>query len=186
MSTLSVILIAVALAMDAFAVSISSGITIGRMRVRYALVIGSFFGVFQGLMPVIGWHAGQGLKNMIAAWDHWIAFALLVSIGVKMVYDASRPRDDGRRLNPLNVYVLFLLSVATSIDALAVGFSLSFVDVAILFPAIAIGVITFVMSFLGTYIGAAFGHLFESKIEIAAGVILMGIGFRILLEHTLG
>jgi putative Mn2+ efflux pump MntP len=186
MSTLSLILIALALAMDAFAVSISSGITIGRMRVRHALVIASFFGAFQGLMPFIGWHAGQGLKRVVSDWDHWIAFALLVAVGIKMIHDASRARDDERRADPLNVYVLFVLSIATSIDALAVGFSLSLVDVAILLPVLAIGLITFAMSFVGSYLGAAFGHLFESKIEIAAGLVLIGIGVKIVLQHTFG
>jgi putative Mn2+ efflux pump MntP len=172
--------------MDAFAVSISSGIVIERMHVRHACLIAAFFGFFQGLMPFLGWQAGQGLKQLLADWDHWIAFGLLLVIGTKMIYEALTPSDEERRFDPLNIYVLFVLSIATSIDALAVGFTMSFVDVAILVPVLIIGIITFLMSFVGTYIGAAFGHIFESKIEIAAGIILIGIGLKILLQHTLG
>lgn len=186
MSNIAIILIALALGMDAFAVSISCGITIGRMRLRHALLIASFFGGFQGVMPFIGWHAGRGIRRVVADWDHWIAFSLLVAVGIKMIHDASRAHDDERRSDPLNIYVLFVLSIATSIDALAVGFSFSFVDVAIVLPALVIGLITFSMSLVGTYIGSAFGHLFESKIEIVAGLMLIGIGIEIVLQHTLG
>lgn len=186
MSGIQITLIALALAMDAFAVSISSGIAIERMHIRHAFLIAAFFGCFQGLMPFMGWHAGQGVKNVAAEWDHWIAFILLVAVGIKMLYDALHNGNDERRFDPLNIYVLFMLSIATSIDALGVGFSLSLVDVAILVPVVVIGVVTFCMSFLGTYVGAVCGHLFEAKLEILAGLLLIGIGFKILLQHTLG
>ena len=185
MSIFSVMLIAVALAMDAFAVSISSGIAISRVRIRHALLIASFFGLFQGLMPFAGWHAGQGLKHVIADWDHWIAFLLLLAVGMKMIYDASQTRGSEKKFDPLNIGTLFVLALATSIDALAVGIALSFAAVGIIRSVIAIGAVTFIMSFFGTYIGAMFGHLLEEKIEIAAGILLIGIGFKILLEHTL-
>jgi putative Mn2+ efflux pump MntP len=186
MTVFPIILIAVALAMDAFAVSITSGITISRMRIRHALLIASFFGVFQGMMPLIGWHAGQGIRSLVASWDHCIDYVLLVTVGVRMIYEACRAQGGQRRYDPLNIYVLFVLSVATSIDALAVGLTLSFVDVRIVFPALVIGVVTFVMSFVGTYVGAAFGHFLEKKVEVAAGFLLIGIGVKILVEHTLG
>ena len=185
MSAAQLTLIALALAMDAFAVSISSGIAIERMHIRHAFLIATFFGIFQGVMPFIGWHTGQGLKQILEAWDHWIAFALLVGVGAKMIYDACRIHVEERCFDPLNIYVLFLLSTATSIDALAVGFSLSLVDVAILVPVLVIGAVTFFMSFLGTYVGAAFGHILETKMEIAAGLLLIGIGVKILLESLL-
>ena len=186
MSIFSITLIALALAMDAFAVSISSGITISRMRIGYALLIASFFGVFQGVMPLMGWRAGQGIKVFIAGWDHWSAFFLLLAVSVRMIYQACRVQDNKKRFDPLNVYVLFLLSIATSIDALAVGMTLSFVDISIVLPVLIIGVVTFVMSFIGTYIGAMFGHFLEKKVEIAAGLLLASIGVKILVQHTLG
>ena len=183
MSIFSILLIALALAMDAFAVSISSGITIARVRVRHALLIASFFGLFQGIMPLAGWHAGLGLRTIIAGWDHWVAFLLLLAVGVKMIYDALRPKGSEKKLDPLNLYVLFVLAVATSIDALAVGIALAFAGVGIVLPVIVISSVTFVTSFLGTYIGAMFGHLLEEKMEIAAGILLIGIGLKILLQH---
>lgn len=186
MSISFIVLIAMALAMDAFAVSISSGIAISRMRVRHAFLIASFFGVFQGVMPFIGWHAGQGVKVYVATWDHWIAFFLLLVVGVRMIHEACRTQGNEKRFDPLNIYVLFILAIATSIDALAVGLTLSFSDVSILLPVIIIGVVTFIMSFIGTYVGAVFGHLLEAKVEIAAGLLLIAIGVKILAQHTLG
>jgi len=186
MSILSIVLIALALAMDAFGVSISSGIAIAKMRIRHALLIASFFGIFQGVMPLLGWFAGQGIRVYVAAWDHWLAFFLLLAVGVKMIYEAFRTKGIEKRYDPLDIYVLFVLAIATSIDALAVGLTLSLVDMNILYPVLIIGVVTFVMSFVGTYIGDFFGHLFENKVEILAGLLLIGIGVKILIEHTLG
>lgn len=186
MPLFSVALIAVALAMDAFAVSVSSGIAIVRMKVRHALLIASFFGIFQAVMPFIGWQAGRGLRRIISDYDHWVAFILLTAVGTKMISDSLRNKGDDRQFDPLNMYVLFLLSIATSIDALAVGIALSFAGVNIMLPIIVIGAVTFFMSFAGTYIGAIFGHLIESRVEMAAGLILIGIGVKILLQHTIG
>ena len=185
MSILTVFIIAIGLAMDAFAVSISSGIALRRMQARHALLIASFFGAFQAIMPLIGWGAGRWARTFVAAFDHWIAFGLLVAIGIKIIYEALRGTDREVRGNPLSLRVLLLLAVATSIDALAVGVTLPFLDVAIMIPAIVIGLVTFAMSFAGTYLGSAFGHLFERKTEILAGLLLIGIGVKILIEHTL-
>ena len=184
MDTLTIIVIALGLAMDAFAVSITSGIAIKRLRIGNALVIAFFFGAFQAIMPVIGWFAGLGMRDLISAIDHWIAFILLLIVGCKMIYEATVMDEEKDERDPLNLYVLLVLSVATSIDALAVGLSLSFINVAIVAPAVIIGVITFLLSFLGVYIGDRFGHFFESRIEILGGLILIGIGTRILIEHT--
>ena len=185
MSIISVLVIAVALAIDAFAASISSGVALKRMHARHAFVIASFFGTFQALMPFVGWHTGRWAQRYVAAFDHWIAFVLLVGIGTKMIHDARHDRESQAERNPLSIYVLFALAIATSIDALAVGVTLSFLDIAILLPVLLIGVVTFCMSFMGTYLGAAIGHIFEKKLEVGAGLVLIGIGVKILIEHTL-
>ena len=135
-------------------------------------------------MPIIGWSVGRLFKSYVTAFDHWIAFALLGLVGSKMLYEAWKNDHDRLPFNPMNLGVLFALSVATSIDALAVGLSLSFIDVDILVPVVAIGGVTFGLSFAGTYLGSFFGHIFERKMEIAGGVILIAIGVKILLEHT--
>ncbi len=183
MPILSVIAIAIGLAMDAFAVSITSGATIRTMRLRHALLIASFFGAFQALMPYIGWSIGQLARVLISNVDHWIAFALLAAVGGKMIYEASTERNEETVRDPLNIYVLFMLAIATSIDALAVGISLSFLDISILTPIVVIALVTFVFSFAGTYIGDMFGHFFERKFEVLGGLILIGIGVKILIEH---
>ena len=180
---LSIILVAVGLAMDAFAVSITSGITIKTLRINHAVKIAVFFGLFQAVMPVIGWLAGISLKDLISGVDHWIAFGLLSLIGCKMIYESTKIASNKKEINPLNVYVLLILSVATSIDALAIGVSFAFLKIAIITPVIIIGIVTFLLSFLGVFVGNRFGHLFESKFELAGGLILIGIGIKILVEH---
>jgi putative Mn2+ efflux pump MntP len=185
MSIVAVFAIAVGLAMDAFAVSISSGVALKRMQAKHALLIATFFGAFQAMMPFVGWYAGQWARAYVAAFDHWIAFVLLVLVGGKMIHDAVTDGGSKAAADPLKIYVLFLLAVATSIDALAVGITLSFLDVAIAMPVLIIGLVTFVMSFAGAYLGSAVGHIAERKMEVAAGLILIGIGVKILIEHTL-
>ena len=182
MDIISIVLIAVGLAMDAFAVSITSGITIKRLRINNALKIAIFFGLFQAVMPIIGWLAGLSLRDYISAVDHWIAFGLLSFIGCKMIYESITVQSSEKEMNPLNVYVLLVLSVATSIDALAVGVSFAFLKVSIVTPVIIIGTVTFFLSYLGVYIGDRIGHFFENKIEIAGGLLLIGIGIKILVE----
>lgn len=183
MDFFTIFFIALGLAMDAFAVSITSGFTVRILKIQYAFKIALFFGLFQAIMPLLGWIAGYSIKDFISAIDHWVAFGLLSFIGIKMIYEASLIKKEEEDLLILSLYSLFLLSIATSIDAFAVGFSLSALNISILNPAIIIGIITFLLSFLGVYIGNRFGHLFESKIEIAGGLILIGIGFKILIEH---
>lgn len=179
---MSIVIIAVGLAMDAFAVSITSGITIKRLHINHALKIALFFGLFQAFMPIIGWLAGLSLRDYISAIDHWIAFGLLSFIGCKMIYESITVQSSKKEINPLNVYVLLVLSVATSIDALAVGISFAFLKVSIVTPVIIIGTVTFLLSYLGVYIGDRIGHFFENKIEIAGGILLIGIGIKILVE----
>lgn len=183
MNFLSISLIALGLAMDAFAVSIASGVTIKQMHIRHAMRIALFFGGFQALMPLLGWLCGGWAVEYVKAVDHWIAFGLLSLIGGNMIRGSFQLQEKECHKDPLNLYVLFGLAVATSIDAFAVGLTFSFLDGIILMPVAVIGVITFVLSFIGTYIGDHFGHLFENKIEIAGGLILIGMGIKILIEH---
>ena len=184
MDMISIIVIAFGLAMDAFAVSITSGITIRQLKINNALKIALFFGSFQAIMPIIGWLAGLSLRNFISEIDHWIAFGLLIFIGCKMIYESITIQSSEKEINPLNVYVLLVLSIATSIDALAVGLSFAILKISIMTPVIIIGTITFALSFLGVFVGDRIGHFFENKIEIAGGLLLIGIGIKILVEHT--
>ena len=185
MDLMTIIIIAFGLAMDAFAVSITSGIAIKKLKMNNALVIALFFGTFQAIMPVVGWLAELSLRSFIAEIDHWIAFGLLSFIGCKMIYESIAVQSNEKRINPLNIYVLFMLSVATSIDALAVGVSFAFLKISIATPVMVIGTITFGLSFLGVFVGNRIGHFFENKIEIAGGLILIGIGVKILIEHLI-
>ena len=182
---LSILLIAVALAMDAFAVSIASGVTIKQLKMRHALTIGAWFGLFQAVMPFIGWVSGVKLRAFIGGVDHWIAFALLFFIGGKMIYESFKIEEVEKRTDPLDMYVLFVLSVATSIDALAAGMSFAMLDVSIAMPVLVIGVVTFVMSVGGVWIGDKCGHLFEKRIEIFGGFLLIAVGVKILVSHFL-
>ena len=154
-------LIAVGLSMDAFAVSVSSGVAIKSMHIKYAIRIGLFFGIFQAIMPVIGWSAGRLAAGYIKRFDHWIAFGLLAFIGGKMIYEAFQMNEDSEEKDPHNIYILFTLAIATSIDALAVGVSFSFLDIEIITPVTIIGIITFIFSFAGTYIGNRMGSSFR-------------------------
>jgi putative Mn2+ efflux pump MntP len=178
----TVVLIAFALAMDAFAVAVASGLYIHRLHVNHALRIAGMFGLFQGAMPLAGWLAGRTAQRMVAAIDHWLVFALLAGIGGKMVYESWR-LDDRQGFDPLAMSFLLLLSIATSIDALAVGVSYGLLDVAVATPALVIGAVTFGLSLAGVILGDRIGHLFERRLEAIGGVILIGIGLRILIMH---
>lgn len=178
-------LIAVGLSMDAFAVSICKGLKMQRFNVRHAGVIALAFGGFQALMPVIGWFLGKQFESYITGIDHWIAFALLAVIGGKMAVESFKKEEEAssKENEKLDVKELLVLAVATSIDALAVGITFAFLQVSIV-PAVSlIGVITFVLSALGVFIGHKFGAKFKSKAELAGGIILILIGLKILLEH---
>ena len=183
MDSLTIIIIAVGLAMDAFVVSIVSGGAYRQLHVKHALRMAIFFGAFQAFMPLIGSLAGLSLREYIARYDHWIAFGLLAAVGGKMIYESSKIKSVEENPDPSNMFVLLVLSVATSIDALAVGITLSLLAGSIIVAVIIIGLITFVLSYLGVYIGKRFGHFFESKMEALGGIILIGIGTKILIEH---
>lgn len=178
-------LIAVGLSMDAFAVSICKGLKMQRFNVRHAGVIALAFGGFQALMPVIGWFLGKQFESHITGIDHWIAFVLLAVIGGKMAVESFKKEeeDSSKENEKLDVKELLVLAVATSIDALAVGITFAFLQVSIV-PAVSlIGVITFVLSAVGVFIGHKFGAKFKSKAELVGGIILILIGLKILLEH---
>ena len=175
--------IALGLALDAFAVAVSSGIVAPRVRCRHALKVGMFFGGFQAGMPVIGWAAGSLFKNAISGIDHWISFVLLCIIGLHMVYESLHTDPQRSGVNPLDTHVLVLLSIATSVDALAAGVSFAFLSVAIVRTALIIGTITFLLSFVGYYVGDRLGAFFKKRIRIIGGIILVLIGVKILFEH---
>lgn len=187
MGIIELALIGAGLSMDAFAVSVCKGLGMKRLNMRQAFVIALFFGVFQALMPVIGWVLGTGFQSYIAPVDHWIAFALLAFIGGKMLFDAfhdDEGEDDAASADaPLDLKELTMLAVATSIDALAVGITFAFLQVDIVSAVTLIGVITFALSFSGVAIGHFFGARFEKPATIVGGVVLILIGCKILLEH---
>jgi len=179
----SILLIAVGLAMDAFAVSIVTGSVYKELHVKHALRMALFFGGFQAAMPVIGFLAGLGMKEYISHVDHWVAFGLLSFVGGKMVFEAFQIESAEKNRDPSNLLILLALSIATSIDALAVGITLSLLTSAIALAVTLIGLITFGLSFAGVYLGKRFGHFFESRIEVVGGLILIAIGIKILVEH---
>jgi putative Mn2+ efflux pump MntP len=184
MDLLTIILIAIGLAMDTFAVSIAKGMAISRQRQKFALLLGGFFGGFQMLMPAIGWLVGLSFKDIIMGVDHWIAFSLLAFIGAKMIYDSTR-KDSDKKDESLRLHSILILAIATSIDALMVGLSFAFLNTSILEPILVIGLITFILSIIGFFFGCGLGRVFGNKIKIVGGLILIVIGLRILLEHIL-
>jgi len=181
-SIITVFLIAIGLSMDAFAVAIGNGIIIKEVKIRDAFKTGVFFGGFQFLMPIIGWFFGMAFSNYITSIDHWIAFLLLCFIGANMIREAFSCEQEEKK-DPNNLKVLLMMAIATSIDALAVGVSFAMVGTRITLPAIMIGTITFVISFIGVFIGKRAGEVFEKKAELFGGIILIVIGFKILVEH---
>ncbi len=188
MDLINIIAIAVALSMDALAVSVVNGFIIKNLRYTHALRIAFFFGLFQAVMPLLGWAAGFCFRGYIESFDHWIAFSLLAFIGGKMIYESTIVKKDvcetgENRKSCLDFTTLIMLSVATSIDALAVGISFSVLHINIIQPVIIIGAVTFVICLAGVYIGDRVGHFFEDKLEIAGGVILIIMGLRILFTH---
>jgi manganese efflux pump family protein len=186
MDLITVIGIAVGLSMDAFAVSIASGCSTKGLKFYQALRMALFFGGFQAAMPIIGWLAGLTFRSYIESFDHWLALGLLSIIGIKMIVEFfEKDKPDSKKACMMDLPSLFVLSVATSIDALAVGLSLSFLHTSIYFPALLIGLVTFLFTLCGVYIGKYFGHIFEKKIELIGGLILIGIGIKIVLEHTM-
>ncbi len=183
MKLLTILFVAIGLAMDAFAVSIVTGSVYKELHVKHALRMALFFGGFQAVMPIIGFLAGLSLRDYISASDHWIAFGLLSFVGGKMIYESFKIEAAERNRDPSNLMILLALSFATSIDALAVGITLSLLKGPITPAVTIIGLVTFTLSYAGVSLGKRFGHFFESKIEVVGGLILIAIGLKILIEH---
>lgn len=186
MSFIELFLTAIALSMDAFAVSVTTGITLRKPTPWQAIKPGLFFGGFQALMPLIGYIAGRSVAVYIEAFDHWIAFGLLALLGGKMLWDAWHGEEDGEPADPTRTGTLFLMAIATSIDALAVGISFALLSVNIV-PAITlIGCTTCIISIAGVWLGNRLGELFKRRATIVGGVVLIVIGVNILIEHLFG
>lgn len=187
MGIAELILLSVGLAMDAFAVSICKGLNMTKINYKHAGIIALFFGVFQAVMPLIGYGLGTRFAKYIESVDHWVAFGLLVFIGGQMILEAVKgeeEEDADEGGDKLDIKQLFILAIATSIDALAVGITFALLDgVSIWFSVAIIGAITFIISFVGVVIGNRFGNKYEKKAELAGGIILVLIGLKILLEH---
>ena len=180
MSILEIIFIALGLAMDAFAVSICKGLSLKKVSFKNAILVGTYFGLFQGLMPLIGYFLGFKMKDAIMSIDHWIAFILLGIIGLNMILDSFKKEsiDDN-----LEFKTMIILAIATSIDALAIGITFAFLEVNIYFAVTLTAIITFIISALGVKIGNIFGNKYSSKAEIFGGIVLILMGIKILLEH---
>lgn len=188
MGFLELALIGVGLSMDAFAVSICKGLSMRKVDKKYMLVLAAFFGGFQALMPTLGWLLGSQFQSYITAIDHWIAFVLLTLIGGKMILDVIKEKGENEEVCPedsvrIDLKEFFLLAVATSIDALAVGITFAFLQVKLVSSVTIIGCITFCFTVAGVLIGNVFGTKFKDKATILGGIILIGIGVKILLEH---
>ena len=182
MGLIELFLIAVGLSMDAFAVSVCKGLAMPKCTFKKAAIVGLWFGGFQALMPAIGYVLGAQFQETIASIDHWIAFVLLALIGGNMIHEAL-DNDEEEADASLDVKTMFLLAVATSIDALAIGITFAFLKVNIIPAVCFIGIVTFIISFAGVKIGNVFGVRYKNKAEIVGGVILILLGLKILLEH---
>ena len=186
MSTIEIWLLAFSLAMDCFTVSITSGIIMKRICWRTILVMSFFFGLFQGLMPLGGWFCATRFHHLIESFDHWIAFGLLAFLGIRMIKE-NFSDEEKPCFNPTLLKVVLALAVATSIDAMAVGISFAFIGmnsfISILFPIIIIGIVSFIMSIIGNLVGIYLGKRINLHMELWGGIILIGIGVKILFEH---
>jgi putative Mn2+ efflux pump MntP len=186
MTFVNIIAIAVALAMDAFAVAIASGVRLKRVSFRQFFRLAWHFGLFQALMPIIGWSAGLTVRDTIERYGHWVAFGLLTYVGANMIREAFKLEEDARRhKDPTRGLTLVMLSVATSIDALAVGLTISMLKVSIWTPALVIGLVAGLFTVLGLYLGKSVGtaERLSPIAEVLGGVVLLGIAVKILVEH---
>lgn len=188
MSILTFFLTGIGLSMDAFAISLTKGFCIRKDIIKKSLIISLFFGLFQGIMPLLGWLSGIYFESYIKSIDHWIAFLLLGYLGVKMIYESVKNKDEedlecSLEDDSLKLKELFILAIATSIDALAVGISFAFLNVNIIQASIIISITTFIICFCGVSFGKVIGKYIQKYSEILGGIILIGIGIKILIEH---
>ena len=182
MGFVEILLTGIGLSMDACATAICKGLSMKKFDTKKGIIIGLYFGIFQALMPVVGYLLGHTFESLITQIDHWIAFVLLVTIGAKMIFDATSNESESCN-EAVDLKTMLPLSIATSIDALAVGITLAFLKVNIFISALIIGLTTFIMSFIGVKLGNKFGSKYEKKAQIIGGIILILIGIKILLEH---
>jgi manganese efflux pump family protein len=183
MNLITIFLLAVALGVDAFSVAIGIGAANSRKSWVPVWRLSLAFGIFQFVMPFVGWFAGSTVVSMIAGFDHWIAFGLLAIVGGKMIWEGFEKESDAEKADQTRGWPLLLLSIATSIDALAVGFSFSVLKTPILFPAVVIGIVCFCMTAFGMIFGKVLAKVFGKKVEIFGGLVLIAIGVKILMEH---
>ncbi len=186
MSLFSLIIMAIGLSIDSLAASITTGACCRYLRLKHILKVAMFMAVFQGFMPLIGWLIGSSFKKLIADYDHWVAFVILLGIGAKLMYDGIKAGEDGEssKTDPTKSIVLIGMAIATSIDALILGISFGIIEVNIQLAMLIIAITTFVFSSVGVYIGEKIGNKINKGIEIFGGLVLIGLGFKILLEHT--
>lgn len=182
MDILSIFIIALGVAMDAFAAAIGKGLDMNKIDIKWSLIVALFFGAFQAFMPILGWFLGGQFHNYIQDFDHWIAFILLAIIGGKMIWE-SRKEECEEPQNKRSFKELIILSIATSVDALAVGVTFAILKIDIVVSSIIIGLVTFALSFLGVLLGNKFGCQYKHKAELFGGIILILIGVKILCEH---
>ena len=185
MGTVTILAIAVGLAMDAFSVAVATSVTLKRLTPRHVFRFAFHFGLFQAGMPVLGWLAGRTVVKWVAVWDHWLAFGLLGLVGGKAIYDGLRatPVEDVQPADPTRGLSLIILSVATSIDAFAVGLSLAWLGTSIWSTVAIIGLVTAALTTAGMFLGRLLGARFGRRMSIVGGVVLVGIGAKILIEH---
>lgn len=181
----TIFLLAIGLAMDAMAVSAARGLAVERVRVRHVLTVALAFGGFQAFMPAVGWVAGSEIGPTVAAWDHWIAFGLLAGIGGKMLWDSTRGSEHEltHRADLFGPKVMLILAIATSIDALAAGISLPMLHAPLVPSIVVIGAVTAVLSAVGLFAGRRFGDVLGARLDAVGGVVLIGIGGKILVQH---
>lgn len=183
----SILLLAGGLAMDAAAVSAARGLAVSRIRARHVVLVATFFGGFQALMPLLGWVLGKQIGPLIEAWDHWIAFVLLGGIGAKMLWEARGGDDDEEvtERDPFALREMTLLAIATSIDAFAAGLMLPVLEAPLALSIATIGITTALLSILGLFAGRRFGALLGKRLDVVGGLVLIGLGIKILVEHLM-
>lgn len=183
MGILAIILVAIGLAMDAFSVAICKGLSMKKFEIKKATIIGTYFGVFQGIMPIIGFLLGSSFSSIIERYDHWVAFVLLALIGINMIREAFEKDEEYETNDSVDFKSMIWLAIATSIDALTVGITFSFLNVNIWLASLIIAVITYILSIVGVMIGNEFGAKYQTKAQITGGAILILMGIKILVEH---
>lgn len=185
MTPVALLFLAVSMSADAFAASLSKGAELTKPRWRHTLGIGLIFGTIEAITPVLGWVAGKASQQYVEAWDHWVAFVLLTAIGLHMMYEGLKKEEQVAHRKQ-TLWLLVLTAIATSLDAMAVGASLAFIDVDIITTSLAIGLATTVMASMGTLLGHKLGRYVGHWAELMGGVVLIGIGVMVLIEHTGG